>query len=112
MPQEERERSYEHYKQWQINRNRYRYECVAYVLIVGAVALFLLNDWKEFSIDFVAIITVGCIYLLARLIRNYIKIQQRATKMKKIAEEVGDTDIVIDHEKEKSVFLYQLKMWM
>ena len=42
MSPEERERSYEHYKQWQINKNRYKHECVAYVLIVGVVALFVL----------------------------------------------------------------------
>lgn len=50
MSPEERERSYEHYKQWQINKNRYKHECVAYVLIVGVVALFVLKYWKELSI--------------------------------------------------------------
>ena len=38
------------------------------------------------------------------LIYKYIKIQQKATEMKKIAEEVGGTDIVIDHEKGKVSF--------
>ena len=89
MSPEERERSYEHYKQWQINKNRYKHECVAYVLIVGVIAIFVLKHWKE---------------LLAMLIRKYIKIQQKAAEMKKIAEEVGGTDIVIDHEKGKVSF--------
>lgn len=104
MSPEERERSYEHYKQWQINKNRYKHECVAYVLIVGVVALFVLKHWKELSIGFVVIIAIGCICLLAMLIYKYIKIQQKATEMKKIAEEVGGTDIVIDHEKGKVSF--------
>ena len=95
MSPEERERSYEHYKQWQINKNRYKHECVAYVLIVGVVALFVLKYWKELSIGFVVIIAVGCIYLLAMLIRKYIKIQQKAAEMKKIAEEAKtNPDIV------------------
>ena len=104
MSPEEREHSYEHYKQWQINKNRYKHECVAYVLIVGVVALFVLKHWKELSIGFVVIIVAGCIYLLAMLIRKYIQIQQKTAEMKKIAEEVGGTDIVIDHEKGKVSF--------
>ena len=104
MSPEERERSYEHYKQWQSNKIRYEHECVAFVLIVGVVALFVLKHWKELPIGCVAIIAVGCIYLLAMLIRKYIKIQQKAAEMKKIAEEVGGTDIVIDHEKGKVSF--------
>ena len=104
MSPEERERSYEHYKQWQINKNRYKHECVAYVLIVGVVALFVLKHWKELSIGLVVIIVAGCIYLLAMLIRKYIQIQQKTAEIKKIAEEVGGTDIVIDHEKGKVSF--------
>ncbi|MCI6996828.1 MAG: hypothetical protein MR936_08565 [Eubacterium sp.] len=104
MSPEERERSYEHYKQWQINKIRYKHEGVAYVIMIGVIALFVLKYWKELSIGFVVIIAVGCIYLLAMLIRKYIKIQQKAAEMKKIAEEVGGTDIVIDHEKGKVSF--------
>ena len=68
------------------------------------IAIFVLKHWKELSIGFATIIAVGCIYLLAMLIRKYIKIQQKAAEMKKIAEEVGGTDIVIDHEKGKVSF--------
>ena len=99
-------------KQWQINKNRYKHECVAYVLIVGVIAIFVLKHWKELSIGFATIIAVGCIYLLAMLIRKYIKIQQKAAEMKKIAEEVGGTDIVIDHEKGKVSFSVPAKMRM
>lgn len=104
MSPEERERSYEHYKQWQINKIRYKHECVVYVLLIGVVALFVLKHWKELSIGFMVIIAVGCIYLLTMLIRIYIKIQRKAAEMIKIAEEAGGTDIVIDHEKGKVSF--------
>ena len=70
----------------------------------AVVALFVLKHWKELSIGFVVIIVAGCIYLLAMLIRKYIRIQQKTAEMKKIAVEVGGTDIVIDHEKGKVSF--------
>lgn len=35
MTDKEREQSYEQYKQWQMNKVRYRNESIAYVLIFG-----------------------------------------------------------------------------
>lgn len=35
MTDEEMKRSYEHYKQWQVNKSHYRSECIAYVMMLG-----------------------------------------------------------------------------
>ena len=42
MTDEEVKRSYEHYKQWQNNKVRYRNESIAYVLMFGFGLFFVI----------------------------------------------------------------------
>ena len=46
MTDEEVKRSYEHYKQWQNNKVRYRNESIAYVLMFGFGLFFVIKNWQ------------------------------------------------------------------
>lgn len=46
MTDEEMKRSYERYKQWQINKSHYRGKCIAYVMMLGIGAFFVIKNWQ------------------------------------------------------------------
>lgn len=48
MNDEEMKRSYERYKQWQVNKSHYRSECIAYVMMLGIGAFLLSKTGKVF----------------------------------------------------------------
>ena len=99
MTDEEMKRSYEHYKQWQINKVRYRNESIAYALMFGAGVLFVIKNWQGvfFGIGFALII--GAICLLVRVLCKWNKKQQALSDLKAMAEEMGATDIQVDSKK-------------
>lgn len=47
MTDEEMKRSYEHYRQWQVNKVRYRNESIAYALMLGAGVLVVIKNWQR-----------------------------------------------------------------
>lgn len=96
---EEIKRSYEHYRQWQINKSHYRSECVAYVLMFGFGLFFVIKNWQGIFISLGIALIVGAICLLARILYKWSKKQQALLRLKTMAEEMGATDIQVDSEK-------------
>lgn len=96
---EEMKRSYEHYRQWQINKSHYRSECIAYVLMLGFGLFFVIKNWQGIFISLGIALIVGAISLLVRILYKWGKKQQALSELKVMAEEMGATDIQIDSEK-------------
>ena len=98
MTPEERERSYEHYKQWQINKVRYRNECVAYVLLIGFGLFFVIEHWKGvFAVLGIALI-VTILFRFACVIWKWNKKNEALMYIKQTAEEMGAREIEVDNK--------------
>ena len=82
MTNEEREKSYERYKQWQYNKIRYRKESIAYGFIFGVILLFVLANLK-------ATIIVLVMYAAGAYIYGKIKEKKSREKLQEIALEMG-----------------------
>lgn len=104
MTNEERESSYQRYKQWQVNKIRYRNESIAYALMFGVGLLFILSNWEGFlvavGIGFVAV----AICLWGRIYSKWSKKNKALTDIKTMAEEFGAKDIEIDVSEGKISF--------
>lgn len=99
MTDEEIKCSYEHYRQWQINKSHYRSECVAYVLMFGVGIFFVIKNWQGIFISLGIALIVGAICLLARILYKWSKKQRALLELKAMAEEMGATGIQVDSEK-------------
>ena len=99
MTDEEMKRSYERYKQWQINKSHYRSECIAYVLMLGIGAFFVIKNWQGVFIGVGIALIVGAVCLLIKILHKWRNKQQALLELKAMAEEMGTTDIQVDSEK-------------
>ncbi len=99
MTDEEMKRSYERYKQWQVNKSHYRSECIAYVLMLGIGAFFVIKNWQGVFIGVGIALIVGAVCLLIRILHKWRNKQQALSELKAMAEEMGATDIQVDSEK-------------
>ena len=99
MTDEEMKRSYERYKQWQINKSHYRSECIAYVLMLGIGAFFVIKNWQGVFIGVGIALIVGAVCLLIKILHKWRNKQQALLELKAMAEEMGATDIQVDSEK-------------
>lgn len=98
MTDKERERSYEHYRQWQINKSRYRSECVAYVLLFGVGLFFVIEHWQGICVALGIGLMIGAVYLVVRIVQKWKKKNEVLSELKKMAEEMGARDIKIDNQ--------------
>lgn len=94
---EEREHSYEHYKQWQINKHGYKYECFAYVV----VTLFAIRYWREILLFIGILIAVRGLYVLYK----HHKIQQRVSEVEDMARAAGAKDINVNPANRSVTFI-------
>lgn len=99
MTDEEMKRSYERYKQWQINKSHYRSECIAYVLMLGIGAFFVIKNWQGVFIGVGIALIVGAVCLLIKILHKWSNKQQALSALKVMAKEMGATDIQVDSEK-------------
>lgn len=99
MTDEEMKRSYERYKQWQINKSHYRSECIAYVLMLGIGTFFVIKNWQGVFIGVGIALIVGAVCLLIKILHKWRNKQQALLELKAMAEEMGATDIQVDSEK-------------
>ena len=99
MIDEEMKRSYERYKQWQVNKSHYRSECIAYVLMLGIGAFFVIKNWQGVFIGVGIALIVGAVCLLIRILHKWSNKQQALSELKVMAKEMGATDIQVDSEK-------------
>lgn len=99
MTDEEMKRSYERYKQWQINKSHYRSECIAYVLMLGIGAFFVIKNWQGVFIGVGIALIVGTVCLLIKILHKWRNKQQALLELKAMAEEMWATDIQVDSEK-------------
>jgi hypothetical protein len=105
MTKEERERSYEHYKQWQENKVRYRAECVAYVLLFGIGLFFVLEYWQGILLGIGLALIFGAIYFLTKIGIKWYKKNMALAELRKMAQELGAKDIKIDSENGRISFV-------
>ena len=99
MTDEEMKRSYERYKQWQVNKSHYRSECIAYVLMLGIGAFFVIKNWQSIFIGVGIALIVGAVCLLIKILHKWSNKQQALSELKVMAKEMGATDIQVDSEK-------------
>lgn len=99
MTDEEIKCSYEHYRQWQINKSHYRSECIAYVLMLGIGTFFVIKNWQGVFIGVGIALIVGAVCLLIKILHKWRNKQQALLELKAMAEEMGATDIQVDSEK-------------
>lgn len=105
MTDREKERSYEHYKQWQLNKSRYRAECIAYVLLFGMGFFFVIEHWETLFIVLGIALMVGAILLIGRIAQKWNRKKEALNDLKKMAEEMGAKDIEIDCKKGEISFV-------
>ncbi len=105
MTDREKERSYEHYKQWQLNKSRYRAECIAYVLLFGMGFFFVIEHWETLFIVLGIVLMVGAILLIGRIAQKWNRKKEALNDLKKMAEEMGAKDIEIDCKKGEISFV-------
>lgn len=99
MTDEEMKRSYERYKQWQVNKSHYRSECIAYVMMLGIGAFFVIKNWQSIFIGVGIALIVGAVCLLIKILHKWSNKQQALSELKVMAKEMGATDIQVDSEK-------------
>ena len=99
MNDEEMKRSYERYKQRQVNKSHYRSECIAYVMMLGIGAFFVIKNWQGVFIGVGIALIVGAVCLLIKILHKWRNKQQALLELKAMAEEMGATDIQVDSEK-------------
>lgn len=99
MTDKEREKSYEHYKQWQENKGRYKNECIAYVLMIGIGFYFILEHWKGILLGIGIVLIVGAIYFLYRIVKKWYKMRKGMLMLEIMAKEAGAENIEIDYAK-------------
>lgn len=105
MNDEEMKRSYERYKQWQVNKSHYRSEYIAYVMMLGIGAFFVIKNWKGVFIGVGIALIVGAVCLLIKILHKWSNKQQALSELKVMAKEMGATDIQVDSEKETISFV-------
>lgn len=105
MTDNQRERSYEYYKQWQINKNRYQAECVASVLLLCFGVFFIIEHWEGLLIGLDLALIMGALYFLMKNICIWNKKNEAINDLKKMAEEMGAKDIKIDCERGEISFV-------
>lgn len=99
MTDEEVKRSYEHYKQWQNNKVRYRNESIAYVLMFGFGLFFVIKNWQGALLGLGIALVIGATCLLIRVLCKWNRKRQALLELKTMAEKMGAKDIQIDSEK-------------
>lgn len=99
MTDKEREQSYEQYRQWQMNKVRYRNESIAYVLIFGIGLFFVLKNWHGIFVSIGIALIVGAAYLFYGIILKWYKKNKALSDLKKMAEALGARNVEIDSEK-------------
>ena len=99
MTDEEVKRSYEHYKQWQNNKVRYRNESIAYVLMFGLGLFFVIKNWQGVLLGLGIALVIGATCLLIRVLCMWNRKRQALLELKTMAEKMGAKDIQIDSEK-------------
>lgn len=92
-------RSYERYKQWQVNKSHYRSECIAYVMMLGIGAFFVIKNWQGVFIGVGIALIVGAVCLLIKILHKWSNKQQALSELKVMTKEMGATDIQVDSEK-------------
>lgn len=110
MTDKERERSYEYYKQRQLNKNRYSHECVAYVLIFGIVLFFVLEHWQGVLVCIGMIIAGGGIYLLWVLIHKRHKTKRGLSEIENMVKAAGAKDIEVNPDNGTISFVISSEM--
>lgn len=105
MTNEQRERSYEHYKQWQMNKSRYHSECVGSVLLFGFGFFFVIEHWEGMLVGLGIAFIIGALFLFIKNIRIWNRKNAALNDLKKMAEEMGAKDIEIDCERGEISFV-------
>lgn len=96
MNQRQRERSYEYYVQWQLNKNRYQHECIAYTIIFVGGILFVLFNLSAILIGLgIIMIVVGCVFS-ARIFMKWNKMKKGREELEKMVRASSAKDICID----------------
>lgn len=105
MTDKERERSYEHYRQWQINKSRYRSECIAYVLLFGIGLFFVIEHWQGVCVALGIGLMLVAIYLGVLIFQKWNKKNKALSELKKMAINMGARDIEIDNKTGQIAFV-------
>jgi flagellar biogenesis protein FliO len=105
MTDKERARSYEYYKQWQVNRGRYRAECVAYTFMFGIGLFLVLSNWKSVVLGIGLALIFVAIYLLIKIGRKWYKKHRALIELRNMAQELGARDIKVDSENGRISFV-------
>lgn len=106
MTDKERENSYERYKQWQNNKNRYEHECVAYILLFGIGVLFVIKNWESMVVTIGIVIIIGAIALLLNIFRKWHSMRQGLKNLENMLRDAGATNVEIDYDSGKIKFDY------
>lgn len=88
MTDEEVKRSYEHYKQWQNNKVRYRNESIAYVLMFGFGLFFVIKNWQGALLGLGIALVIGAICLLIRVLCKWNRKRQAFFELKTMAGKI------------------------
>lgn len=98
MTYKERERSYEHYKQWRINKARYEHECVAYVIIFGIGLLFVIKYWQGIIMMVGVALIIGAIVLLLNIFKKWYNMRRGIKELENMVKDAGAMNVEVDYE--------------
>lgn len=98
MTERERERSYEHYKQWQINKIRYEHECVGYTIIFGIGLFFVIKYWQDIILMVGIALIVGAVVLLLNIFKKWYNMRQAIKELKSMVIDAGATNVEVDYD--------------
>lgn len=104
MTDKERERSYEHYKQWQNNKTRYECECVAYVIIFGIGLFVVAKYWKGIVVTIGIAIILATIALLLTVFKKWRNMRRGLKNLENLLRDAGATNVEIDYDSGKIKF--------
>lgn len=106
MTDKDRERSYEHYKQWQSNKVRYEHECVAYVIIFGMGLLFVIKYWQGIIMMIGIALIIGAIVPLLNIFKKWYNMRRGIKKLENILIDAGAKNIKVDYKNRHINFNY------
>lgn len=98
MRDKERECSYEYYKQWQLNKIRYKHECVAYTLMFGVGLFFVLKNWQSIVLGLGIILVVGAVGLFLKIFLKWYNMRKGVRELENMLKLAGATNIKVDYE--------------
>jgi len=98
MTDKERERSYEHYKQWQINKVRYEHECIGYTLIFGIGLFFVIKYWQDIIMMVGIALIIGAIALLLNIFKKWYSMRRGIKELENMVKDAGATNVEVDYE--------------